>query len=124
MNEQINTNNAIRFVRTISDAVVIAGLEMFDEPELMRYVTKKNELLKKNAAQRAFKTKVVRRVLKSNLSLKSSQQDVYYCVKIAEITSLPDQVFLDAINKMRNVFNDISFADFSMELSKLQSEAA
>lgn len=124
MRTTITTNNAIRFVRTISDAVAIAGLEMLSEPELMRYVTKKNDVLMKRSAQRKFKTQVIRRVLKSDLALKSSQQDVYYCVKIAQIASLSDQVFLDAINKMSNVFNEISFAEFSMELANLKSKAA
>ncbi|MCP4596179.1 hypothetical protein [Neptuniibacter sp.] len=87
---EIGVDTAHRFVRTISDAVVIAGLEMTEEPELMRYVTRKADLEEKKAKQRAFKTKVVRRVLKSDLSLKSSHKDVYYCVQLARLIELPD----------------------------------
>jgi len=116
-------STADRLIDTLNDAQAIAGLEMLEEPELMRYVTSKNAQMMKREKQRKFRIKVIRRVLQSDLKLSSSQSDHQYYIKVLEILRLPDNTLLPALEKIRNVFNQIGFAQHVQMMSQMDDEA-
>ena len=85
----------------MTNAMVIAGLEMLMNPELNRYCKNPSEEARRHIERRDFRIKTIRRVIQSELDKPSTKQgDPHYFLMLSRFRDIPDHKFIDSIETL------------------------
>lgn len=126
-------NTAERIVNTVNDAITIAGLEMLNEPQLMRYETRQERQMMKRYHQQQFRINVIRRVLRADLKQNLAQlpklrdqetlfEHARYCDTLKKLAEkVPDRNLLPAVQKLQNIFTRVGFAEHCRMMNDILS---
>jgi len=86
---------------TVTNAMVIAGIEMLMNPDLNRYCKSAAEEAKRHVERRDFRIKTIRRVIQSELDKPSTKQgDPNYYLILTGFRDMPDHKFIDSLETL------------------------
>ena len=90
-----------RAVATVTDAMVIAGIEMMHDPDMNQYYTNKKKQLEQSIRRKEYRINAIKRVINSELQKPETRTgDPQYFMTLVRFANIPDAMFIDCLETL------------------------